>query len=164
MVEVLGTALFWFAFVVISGWVLRRCYFQNDKALSGRLRIFALIIEAAVIGLFFFPWLPKTLGGNSGWQIILQGNADMILMSLLILLSFASFCTDNSRLLKIGAVSHIVASLLIFEVMIRLMPGTVQLVLRDTAPIIAIFLMVINTLAVLLLWHQLQKRDKIKTS
>lgn len=86
----------------------------------------------------------------------------MIALFCLVLVSMILFFTKNPKLLKTGAVSHITATVLIFAVMIRALPETVQLGLRDIAPIIAALLMLINIVVVLLLWHQLQKRNGIK--
>lgn len=164
MSEVWEIAIFWFTFSIISGWVLRRYYFAKDTVLLEHLRIVALIIEAATIGLFFFPWLPEAQGGFSGWQMIVRGNGGMITLFFLLFVSIALFLTKNPKLLKTGAVSHVVATVLIFAVMMQALPGTVQLTLRDIAPIIAAFLLLVNTLVVFLLWHQLQRRDTLKIS
>ncbi len=162
MSEVWETAIFWFIFSIISSLVLRRFYFSKDAALPERLRVVAFIIEAATIGLFFFPWLPEAQGGFSGWQMIVQSNVGMSTLFFLLLGSIALFLTKNHKLLKIGAVSHIAATVLIFAVMTQALPGTVQLTLRDIAPIVAAILMLINVLVVFLLWHQLQKWDTPK--
>lgn len=156
------TAIFWFVFAVISSWILRRFYFPKYIELQEHLRVVASMIEMATIGLFFFPWLPTMQGGFSGWQMILRGNIGMISLFVLLLVSIALFLTKSYNLFKIGAVLHVAATILIFAVMIQALPGTIQLVFRDIAPIIAAFLLVVNTLVVLLLWNQLQKRDKLK--
>lgn len=162
MSEVWKTAIFWFAFSLISSWVLRRYYFTKDRVLRERLRVTAFIIEATTVGLFFFPWLPEAQGGFSGWQMIVRGNVGTITLFCLVSVSMILFFTKNPKLLKTGAVLHITAAVLIFAVMMQALPGTVQLGLRDIAPIIAALLLLVNTLIVLLLWHQLQRRDTRK--
>ena len=162
MGKVWEMAIFWFIFAIACGWILRRFYFSKDAALANHLRVTALIVQATIIGSFFFSWLPRVLGGFSGWQIILQGNVGMMALFLLVFISLTFFLTKNHKLLKIGAVLHTVATVLIFSVMIQMMPGTVQLALRDIAPIVAAILMLINMLVVFLLWHQLQKQEKHK--
>ena len=113
------------------------------------------IVEIITIGLFFFPWLPKVQGGFSGWNLALRGKAGAIALFLLLIIS-----TRNSKFIAIGALSHIVATALIFAVMIQALPGTTRLELRDTAPIIIALLLLANTVIVLLLWNQLQKQER----
>lgn len=156
-------AIFWFAFVIVSIWILRRFYFSKNTALSDRLRLVAFVVEAATIGLFLFPWLPKTQGGFSGLSLVLHGNAGATALLTLLCISLGLFLTRNSRLLTIGAVSHIVATVLIFAVMNQMLPGTVRLGLRDVAPVIVALFLLVNTVIVLLLWHQLQKIGLIRT-
>ena len=160
MNEAWATAIFWLGLMTVSGWVLRRFYFSYDAKLPERLRLAALVIELAIIGLFFFPWLPESRGGAFGWQIALQGNVGMILLIILLLSAVGLFLTKNSRLLKLGASLHFVANILIFVVMIRLLPETIQLTLGDIAPIVATLLLGVNTVVVMLLWHQLQKQEQ----
>ncbi len=143
-------AIFWLAFAVISGWVLRRFYFATDADLVDRLRIVALIIGAAVLALL-------------GWQLTWQSNGGIVAPLFLTVISTATFCTKNFKLLKIGSLANVVATVLLFAVMIQLMPGTVRLEFGDTLPIIAALLMLVNIVVGLLLWHQLQERDKLKT-
>ncbi|MDO8474055.1 MAG: hypothetical protein Q7S62_00670 [bacterium] len=162
MSETWKTAIFWFVFITVSSWLLRRFYFSKGAVPLERLRLAAFIIELVTIGLFFFPWLPKLHGGFSGWQMIVQGNVGVVTLFFLLLGSIALFLTKNLKLLKLGAALHITATVLIFVVMIQALSGTIQLAFRDIAPIIAALFMLINTVVVLLLWHILQKRDKLK--
>src|SRR3989344_1513609 len=135
MNEAWEIAVFWFIFIIISGWILRRFYFSKSVTLIEHFRHSVFIVEIITIGLFFFPWLPKVQGGFSGWNLALRGNAGAIALFLLLIISTGLFSSRNSKFIAIGALSHIVATALIFAVMIQALPGTTRLELRDTAPI-----------------------------
>src|SRR3989304_2949692 len=99
------TMIFWFAFLIASGWALKRFYFSENVVLIERLRVFALVIEIATIGLFFFPWLPTSLGGFSGWELVTRGDdVGMVALGGLLFFSLVVFSTSKgSTLLKAGA-------------------------------------------------------------
>ena len=160
MSEAWEIAIFWFALAILSGWILRQFYFSKSAALIEYFRYFAFIVETITIGLFFFPWLPQARGGFSGWNLALHGNAGAIALLLLLIISTGLFLSRNSKFIIIGAVSHILATLLIFAVMIQALPETTRLVFRDAAPIIIALLLLANTVIVLLLWNQLQKQER----
>jgi hypothetical protein len=163
MRETWGIAIFWFAFVIVSSWILRRFYFTKGVILLHRFRLTAFLVETAIIGMFLFPWLPKAQGGFSGWSLVLHGNTSIAVLLALLLTSAVFFLTRNPEFLVIGALSHIAATALIFIIMLQLQPATTQLSLHDIAPIIATLLLLINTVVVLLLWHQSQKQGGSKS-
>ena len=160
MNETLGIAIFWFIFVILCGWILRRLYSSKSAALIEYFRYIAFIVETISIGLFFFPWLPKTQGGFFGWDLALRGNACATALLVLLIISAGLFLSRNSKFIVIGAALHIAATVLIFAVMIQALPETTRLGLRDAAPIIIALLLLANTVNVLLLWNQLQKQKR----
>jgi len=86
----------------------------------------------------------------------------MVFLATLLVVALVAFLGfQRSMFLKAGAVAHSIATVTLFVVMTQIMPGTVALTFRDIAPIIAALLSLTNTVVVLLLWHQLQKRDKL---
>lgn len=161
MNQVMQTALFWIALALISGWVLRRFYFSNDARLVKQLRVTAFVINLIVVYLFSFPWVPPQVRGlDTGSGLILMGNFSLALLFLVLLISGMFFLLGFSKLLKAGAVLEIFATIFIFKIMMDLVPGTAPLLLRTSAPIFAAFLLLINSVVVLLMWHQLQKQQK----
>ena len=160
MSEAWEIAIFWFAFAILSGWILRRFYFSKNAALIEYFRYIAFIIETITIGLFFFPWVPKARGGFSGWNLALHGNAGVTALLLLLIISAGLFLSRNLKFIIVGVASHIAANVLIFAVMIQILPETVQLGFHDVAPIIMALLLLTNTVVALLLWNQLQKQER----
>ena|SRR3989344_233136 len=96
------TAFFWIAWGAISFWVLKTFYFSFDKNKLQKLRLTAFGIDLSVLILFFLPWLPFSLGGQSGWELIIQGNIFVIVLGILITCSLLTFLTKEKEFLKTG--------------------------------------------------------------
>jgi hypothetical protein len=67
------------------------------------------------------------------------------------------FISRKPLLSKIGILAHFVATIFLFGLMIYIFPDTVTLKFRDTAPIFAALILLLNNIVLLLFWHQLQK-------
>jgi hypothetical protein len=147
---------------VLSAWVLRRFYFPRGAAIVTRLRLAAVALEVATLGLFFLPFLPEARGGLTGWGLAAQGQWGIVVFLMLAVASTGLFLTKHHFLLKSGAVVHVLATILFFGVIISIFPETLVLTLRDIAPIIISLLMLTNMLVAFLLWHQLQKSERSK--
>lgn len=153
--------LFWMSFSLISSLVLRYFYFSKNVDMPRRLRLTAGLLIIAVFMLLFFSWLPEGRGSLTGWGVILRGDAPMVTLAGLLGFTMAIlFISGRPLLLKIGVIAHLVAVIFLFGLMIYAYPGTVSLKFRDTAPIFAILIMLINNVVLLLLWHQLPKQFK----
>lgn len=150
------TAFFWTVFGFVSFWALKTFYFSYDKDKLLGLRKTIIGINLLVIVLFFLPWLPILSGGQTGWELISQGNIFVMLIGIFIVSSLLLFLTKNVLLLKAGAVLHMITSVLFILTMIRLMPGTFILTFWSVAPIIASLLLLVGNVVALLLWQQLQ--------
>lgn len=154
------TALFWIAWGAISFWVLRTFYFSFSKEKIERLRKAALGFHLAVFILIFLPWLPPTLGGLSGLAFALSGNMLAVLFLLLIALSAIFFLIRDTTLMKVALGITIFNTLALFILMYSLRPTTFTLTFYDIAPILAVLLLLVCDVTVLLLWQQLQLKDK----
>lgn len=153
------TVFFWTAFALISGWVLRKFYFSKNKKTLTQLRVTAGILLIAVFVLLFFPWIPGAHGGSSGWGVVLQGDVAMTVLAVLLIFTFVTlFISKKPTLPKAGVISHAIATVVLFGFMIYTFPGTISLALRDTAPIFAVLILLINNVVLLLLWHEFDKR------
>lgn len=158
MDKISETTIFWLGFAIISGWVLKKFYFSKNAILSRQLRIAAIILIFGVFVLLLFPWLPEAHGGPTGWGIILQGDAPMIILAGLLFFTLATFFIPRQLFLtKIGILTHFVATIFLFGLMIYTFPNTITLKFRDTVPIFAALILLINNIVLLLFWHQLQK-------
>ncbi|MCL5970151.1 MAG: hypothetical protein M1450_01445 [Patescibacteria group bacterium] len=158
---------FWFVWGIISFLALKTFYFSYNKEKLKRLRFTALGINLSVLILFFLPWLlvspsggPQSMESKTGWQILLEGHLDLILFFILLLGSIILFLTKEKSYLKIASGFNIINSILIFIIMMRLMPGTFKLTLNDIAPIVAAMMLLVSNVVVLLLWQQLQLKEK----
>lgn len=156
------TAFFWITWGIISLWVLKTFYFSHNKEKLTKLRQTGFAIDLSIIVLFFLPWLPLSRGGFSGWELIFQGNLLVVTLFILIAASAFLFLTIDTKFLKVGAVLHIIASMLFIITMISLMPRTFTLTLNSVVPIIASLLLLIGNVVVLLLWQQLQLKTRIR--
>lgn len=154
------TVFFWVIWFLISFWVLKTFYFSYDKDKLQKLRKTDFGINFSVLILFFLPWLPISLGEKTGLQLILEGNIFVILLGILIIFSMLTFLTNDKVFIKAGLVSHITVSVLFILTMVSLMPGSFVLTLASIAPIIASLLLLIGNVIVLLLWQQLQLKEK----
>lgn len=160
------TAFFWIAWGLISFWTLKTFYFSYNKEKLKRLRFTALGINLSVLILFFLPWLPgsteipQLVASRTGWQLFTEGHIDIALFFILLLGSIFLFLTKDKLFLKIASGFNIINSILIFVIMMRLMPGTFKLTLNDIAPIVAAMILLVSNVVVLLLWQQLQLKER----
>ncbi|MEK7543385.1 MAG: hypothetical protein AAB557_00790 [Patescibacteria group bacterium] len=157
------TTLFWIAWGIISYWTVKTFYFSLSKDKLEKLRKSALGINLAVLILFFLPWLPIAQGATTGWELIQRGNILVISLGILVAGSVCCLLTKDRSLLKVGAVSHMTASVLFILTMMRLMPGTLILTLHSIAPIIASLILLVGNVVVLLIWQQIQLMQKKRT-
>lgn len=151
---------FWVTWALISSWVLKNFYFTFDDKKIDKLRKTVFGIDLSVLVLFFLPWLDMNSRGISGWELIMNGNFLVFVLFILIMASAVIFLTKEHELLKIGASSHVIASVLFIVTMVRLMPETFILTINSIAPIIASLLLLVGNVIVLLLWQQLQLKEK----
>lgn len=149
---------FWTAWFLISFWVLKTFYFSASQEKIKRLRLAAFGIDLMVLILFFLPWLTAT--GQSGWELMLAKEGLVILVFGIILLSAVLVLFSSSPANRTGAVLQGGVAVLFIAMMIKLMPGTVVLSMRHIAPILAALLLLINFVVVLLLWQQLQLKER----
>ncbi|MBI4028889.1 MAG: hypothetical protein HY376_00810 [Candidatus Blackburnbacteria bacterium] len=161
------TVFFWVAWGIISFWALKTFYFSFSKEKIELLRKAALGFHLAVFILSLLPWLPASpiggppaLGGSTGLTLALTGNMLAILFLALIILSTVLFLTRDGFLMKIASGITIVNTLVLFILMYSLRPTTFTLTFYDVAPILAALLLLVCDIAVLLLWQQLQLKDK----
>lgn len=154
------TVFFWIAWGLISFWALRTFYFSFSKKKLDNLRKAALGIHLAVLILVFLPWLPPSLGGQSGLGLVLEGNLIALLFFVLLVVSLLLFFMKGSMVLKLASVATIVNAFVLFALMMQIRPGTFTLTIFDIAPIIAMLLLLVGDVVVLLLWQQLQLRVK----
>ena len=161
------TALFWIAWGLISFWALKMFYFSFSKEKLERLRKAALGVNLAFLILTFLPWLPAStaggtlpLSGKSGLALALEGNIPILLLIILLISSIFLFLTKDASFLKIGSIATMVNTLLLFTIMYSLRPGTFTLTPFDIAPIIAMLLLLVGDVVVLLLWQQLQLKER----
>ena len=154
------TAFFWIAWGLVSSWVLKTFYFSYDKDKLNKLRKTALGINLAVFILALLPWLPPSLGGTSGLTLALQGNILAVLFFILLTTSVLLFLTKVPSNLKIAAGTTITNTFVLFVLMYQLRPGTFILTPYDIAPIIAFMFFLVGDLVVMLLWQQLQLKER----
>lgn len=154
------TILFWIAWALISSWALKSFYYSFSEHKINRLRTSALGINLAVLTLTFLPWLPRSLGGGSGFSFLLQGNIFAMLFFILLITSISLFLTKTSSNLKIAASATIANTVVLFAFIYQLRPDTFILTLFDIVPIIAFFAILVGDLVVLLLWQQLQLKER----
>lgn len=158
----MNSAIFWIAWGIISFWALKTFYYSFSKEKLERLRKALFGINLAVLVLTFLPWLPLDLGGKSGLILALEGNLLVLLFVTLLVGSLLLLLHKDNSLLKLGVLAIIVNTFFIFIIMYQLRPGTFTLTLYDIAPIIAVLLSMIACVVGLLLWQQLQLKEKRK--
>ena len=155
------TFFYWIVWGLVSFWTLKTFYYSFSKEKLKRLRKAALGINFAVFILSLLPWLPPELGGISGFTLVLQGNMLSVLFIILLLTSTALFLTKDSSFLKTAAIGTIVNTFILFILMYQLRPGTFILTLYDIAPIMAVLFLLVCDVIALLLWQQLQLKERI---
>lgn len=151
---------FWIAWGVISFWALKTFYFSFSKEKIERLRKVALGFHLAILILAFLPWLPPELGSASSLTLALTGNMLAILFLVLVTLSTILFFTKDPFHMKVAAGMTFTNTFVLFTLMYSLRSTTFTLTFYDIAPIMTILILLICDVAVLLLWQQLQLREK----
>jgi len=124
-----------------------------------RLRYTVLATEIVALALFYFSWIPKFISGDTGFQLVAAGNADVIIVLGLIAGAILLFLFNTSRSIRVGAISHIAASVIFMGALLRLLPESYPLRFDESAPILIILLLLAGNVAALLLWHQFQVRE-----
>jgi len=121
-----------------------------------RLRYAALTTEIASLAFFYFSWIPNFINGDTGFQLIADGNTDVIIVFGLIAGAILLFLFNTPRSIRVGAIAHIAASVIFMGALLRLLPESYPLHFDESAPIFIILLLLAGNVAALLLWHQFQ--------
>ena len=137
----LERVIFWSLLIFISAHLLRKFYFSASVEKMKRLRYAALATEIAALALFYFSWVPKFISGDTGFQLVAAGNADVIIVFGLIAGAILLFLFNSPRSIRVGAISHIAASVIFMGVLLRLLPESYPLLLDESAPIFIILLL-----------------------
>ena len=90
----------------------------------------------------------------------MAGRGLVILVFGAVLLSAVLLFLSSSAANKAGAGLEGASAMLFIIMMVRLSPGTFALNANSIAPIIASLLLIINFVVVLLLWQQLQLKER----
>ena len=151
--------IFWSLLILISAYLLRKFYFSASVEKMKRLRYVALATEIIALALFYFSWIPKFISGDTGFQLIAAGNADVIIVFGLVAGAILLFLFNTSRSIRVGAIAHIAASVILIGALLRLLPESYPLRFDESAPIFIILLLLVGDVASLLLWHQFQVRE-----
>ncbi|MEK7543388.1 MAG: hypothetical protein AAB557_00805 [Patescibacteria group bacterium] len=161
------TGIFWIVWGLISFWALKTFYYSFSKDKLNQLRLSALGVNLSVLVLAFLPWIPASLvsgqpalGWKSGMILAWEGNILAVVCMFLIIVSVSFFFTKNSLLYKIASCATIANTFVHFFLMRQLRPGTFTLTRFDIAPIIAVLLLLVGDVVVLLLWQQLQLKQR----
>lgn len=154
------TVWFWILWGGISFWLLRTFYYGYNKKKLETLRRCAFGLELGTAVLFFPPWLPQSLGGQTGWELVRRGESAPAAVLLLIFVSILLLILKKAHLLKLAALTHMFTSVLFIVTMIKLLPDTYRFNLREIAPMIVALFLLIGNVAVLLLWQQVQMKEK----
>ena len=153
------TLLFWIPWSVLSFIILGTFYAKYKTAYVRALKIGAFGVNVLVLFLFFFPWIPES--GATGLGLLRGGNYWAWIIFGLLCSASVLYCVPRTSLLKTGALMQCLGAVLMIVAMTQLVPGTVTLSFRFIAPIVASLLLLINSVIALVLWHQLQLKDKI---
>lgn len=154
------TGIFWMVWGLISFWAVKTFYFSFSKDKLNQLRISALFINLSVFILAFLPWIPPALGGKSGMMLAWEGNILATLCIILIIVSILLLLTKNSLLYKMASSATIANTFVLFFLMRQLRPGTYTLTRFDIAPIIAVLVLLTGDVVALLLWQQVQLKQR----
>jgi len=76
----LERVIFWSLLILISAYLLREFYFSASVGKMKRLRYAALTTDIVALALFYFSWIPKFISGDTGFQLMAAGNADVIIV------------------------------------------------------------------------------------
>lgn len=153
------TAFFWITWGLISFWALKTFYVSFSKEKLEGLRKASLGMSVAVLILAFLPWLPAP-SVKSGFMLATEGNVLVLLFLILLVVSLMLLLLKETNYLKLSAILTIANSFLIFIIMYQLRPGTFVLTWYDVAPIVAALFLLTNDVAALLVWQQLQLKQK----
>lgn len=155
------TAISWIVWGIISFWILKTFYFSFKKNKLERLRKTAFGINLLVIITGFLPLLTSITSQN-GFELLSFAHIIAIIFSVGLFVSTGLLLSTQTLNLKIASAATIVNTLAFFGVMYGFRPGTFVLTIYDIVPIVAAFLLLINSVVVLLLWQQLYvKKRKI---
>lgn len=159
----MNTVIFWIVWGLISFWTLKTFYYSFSKQKLERLRKTAFGINFSVLILSLLPWINPELGGQSGLSLALEGHIQAIFFISLLSLAAILFLTKDAMFLKIASLITIINTLLLFIIMQGLRQETFVLTPYDIAPIIAVLILLLGDVVVLLLFQQLQLRNKKKS-
>src|SRR3989338_5450352 len=156
------TAFFWITWGILSWWLLSHFYFTFSKKKLLQLRYLTLGFDVSVLALGFFPWLPAVRGSITGWQLVARGEAFSVWFFVLLVCCVGLLLTNNRVLSKLAVGLGMGLSVWMFVMMVRLVPGSFVLALKDIAPIVAALLLLSGNVTGLLLWQQLDlKKGKL---
>ncbi|MBI1918978.1 hypothetical protein HYS29_00100 [Candidatus Microgenomates bacterium] len=154
------TTFFWIVWIIIASWLLRTFYFSYKKNKAEQLWLVSLGINFLVFLLFFLPWMPKELGGKTGWELFSSGNLFVTIMLLLLALTEALLITKQDNLIKLATLTHVSNSVVFIFGMTRILPGTFTLQASGLAAIIAALLLLVGNVTMLFLHQQLELKRK----
>ncbi len=154
------TAFFWIIWGLVSFWALKTFYYSFSRKRFDGLRKTALVLNLSVLILTLLPWLPPSLGGKTGLILAAEGNVFELLFILLLVGAVVLFLRKEASLLKIASGVTIANTFVLFATMIVLRPGTFVLSFYDCAPIVAASLLLFCDVVVLLLWQQLELKQR----
>lgn len=151
---------FWLAFGILAPVILSKFYISKGEKQKNQLRFTSLVFQLIALILFFFPWVETEGLFFSGFSLAVMGNWGLVAYGTALILSMGLVISRQPRPNIVGAIIALANSVWLFVVMLFIFPGTKRLTLTDVAPIVSVFMMLCNNVAVLLLWHQLQKGKK----
>ncbi len=144
---------FWAVWGVVCAVVFKHFYFSHSLTKIKGLRLTSLLLDLLVLVLFFVPWFTPGTGGETGWQLLLEGHPLIIAYFVFLVASIVFFLSKIFILMKFGAVSHILASIFIFTSIFTLMPGEFYL-----TPVISALVLLAGNVVVVLLLHQVNTK------
>ena len=154
------TTFFWITWGVVSYWALKTFYFSFSKDKLERLRKSTLGIHLSFLVLLFLPWLPPVFGGKSGFMLAWEGNILAVLFIILIIVPLVLFHIKDMSKYKIASGVTIANTFVLFALMYQIRPDTFILSLYDIAPIFAFSMLLVDDVIVLLLWQQLDLKNR----
>mgnify|MGYP001558579706 CR=1 FL=1 len=152
------TVFFWLSFGLLAPMILANFYYHKGKKRRNQLRLASMVFQLVAFVLLFFPWVETEGVVKSGFSLTMAGNWGLIAYLAALLFSLVLIVSLESKHNILGAKVALVNSVWLFVIMLRLFPETKRLSSTDIAPIVSVLLMLVNNVAVLLLWHQLQKK------
>lgn len=134
---------FWTIFGILVALILPKYYFGTGKKKIKQLRYSSIVLQLAALPLLLF-----------------SGKLVLVFYGLVLAVSIAFVAFGKPAFNKIGAVFSLAGSVLLIIILALIFPGTKRLTAADLPLIGAAIFMLANNVAVLLLWHQLQKRKQ----